>query len=138
MGYNCDPVNDPSENKFPYSIYGLLGLAGAKRKPRNLRTREYLFCKLSFETPRRNEKCPCFSSCDIDCDLCCLCDIPTWGVLFCLRLVLAGRYQRMNFGDGDISCTHSVVLRALYEFLSRMVMRSSNANHHVHRKLLDA
>lgn len=27
-GYNCDPVNDPSENKLPSSIYGLWGLAG--------------------------------------------------------------------------------------------------------------
>lgn len=53
--YNCDPANDPSENKLPSSIYGLLGLAGA-REQSNLRAREHLFCKLGYETPRRRER----------------------------------------------------------------------------------
>lgn len=30
LGCNCDPVNDPSENTFPFDIYRLSGLTGGK------------------------------------------------------------------------------------------------------------
>jgi len=53
-GYNCDSANDPSENKLPFSIYGLLGLA-AGRERGSLHARQHLFGKVALDAPRRRE-----------------------------------------------------------------------------------
>lgn len=67
--YNCDLANDPSENKLPSSIYGLLGLAGA-REHGNFREHE----SISFVNSVTKHLGDPLPFRDVDRDLSCLCD----------------------------------------------------------------
>lgn len=118
MGYNCDPTNDPSENKLPSSIYGLLGLEGMKKGRSTRQPSCISFVNSLSKYLGRRTRSDSLSFRDVDRDPRCLYDAVAQGMLFCPRLILIGRYRRMNFGDSAdihvmLGCGSAQILRVL-------------------------